>query len=74
MARAVLAMKNELLDEAIEMIRAAGFEPRIFRNHHWKISWVDRFGRRQCLVVASSPGDWRARRQSRATVRRLLRP
>jgi hypothetical protein len=70
----MLEMKNEALEEAVQMIRAAGFKPRVVRNRHWKINWVDRYGRRQHLVVAFSPSDWRARGQSRAMLRRLLRP
>jgi hypothetical protein len=66
-------MRSELLDEAIEMIRAAGFKPRVVRNRHWKIDWVDQHGRRQRLVIALSPSDHRARWQSRATLRKLLR-
>ncbi len=34
--RAVLAM-SELLDDALSTIRAAGFEPSVDRNRHWKI-------------------------------------
>ena len=66
-------MRNDLLDEAVEMIRAAGFEPCVVRNRHWKVQWADQQGRRQCLVVAFSPSDRRARLQSRAVLRRLLR-
>jgi hypothetical protein len=66
-------MKNEALDEAIKIIRAAGFQPRIVRNRHWKVNWIDQRGRRQSLVMAISPSDWRARWQTRATLRRLLR-
>jgi hypothetical protein len=48
-------MRNDLLDEAVEMIRAAGFEPCVVRNRHWKVHWADQQGRRHCLVVAFSP-------------------
>jgi hypothetical protein len=66
-------MRNETLDEAIEMIRAAGFKPRVVRNRHLKVRWVDQHGRHQVLVMAVSPSDWRARAQSRAMLRRLLK-
>ena len=69
----MLAMKNELLDEALSTIRAAGFEPSVVCNRHWKISRTDQHGRTQCLVIALSPSDRRARMQSRAVLRRLLR-
>jgi hypothetical protein len=65
-------MRNELLDEALTMIRAAGFKPNVVRNRHWKITWTDQQGRVQSLVVALSPSDRRARLQSRAVLRRLL--
>ena len=65
-------MRNDLLNEALEMIRAAGFEPDIAHNRHWKISWIDQRGQRQCLVVASSPSDRRARLGSRSVLRKLL--
>ena len=48
-------MRNELLDKALAMIHAAGFEPNIVRSRHWKISWVDRQGRTRLLVVAYTP-------------------
>jgi hypothetical protein len=57
----VLAISNELLDEALAMIRAAAFEPNIARSRHWKISWVDRRGRTRLLVVAFTPGGRKAR-------------
>jgi len=66
-------MRNDLLDEAVEMIRASGFEPCVIRNRHWKISWTDQLGRRRCPVVAFSPSDRRAGLKSRAVLRRLLR-
>jgi hypothetical protein len=65
-------MRNELLDEALATIRAAGFEPNIVRSRHWKIRWVDRQGRTRLLVVAFTPGGRKARMQSRAILRRLL--
>jgi hypothetical protein len=71
--RAVLEMKNEALDEAIGMIRAAGFKPRITRNGHWHISWIDRRGRARRFTVAFSPSDWRSSLNSRAALRRLMR-
>jgi hypothetical protein len=65
-------MKNELLNEALATIRARGFEPSVARNRHWKVNWTDQHGRTRTLVVARSPSDRRARKQSRALLRRLL--
>ena len=62
-------MKNELLVDALAMLRQAGIEPRVTRNRHWKIAWRDQHGRKRLLVVSSNRG---ARAQSRATLRRLL--
>jgi hypothetical protein len=65
-------MKNELLEEALTMIRAHGFEPYITRNRHWKVSWIDQRGRTRLLVISFSPSDHRVRTQSPAVLRRLL--
>jgi hypothetical protein len=65
-------MKNDLLNDAFITLRQAGIKPRVIRNRHWKISWVDQHGRTRLLVVAFSPSNHRARVQSRATLRRLL--
>jgi hypothetical protein len=67
-------MRHELLEDALKTIRAAGFKPTVVRNSHWKIRWLDRRGRKQMLIVAFSPSDYRARAQSRAILRRLLAP
>jgi hypothetical protein len=64
-------MKTELLDEALSTIRAAGFEPSVVCNRHWKMSWTDRHGRTHRLMIVPSPSDRPA--QSRAVLRRLLR-
>jgi hypothetical protein len=65
-------MRNELLEEALLTLRQAGFEPRVVRNRHWKISWTDQCGRTRVLIVAFTPSDRRARVRSRNTLRRLL--
>ncbi len=65
-------MRHELLTEALAMIRARGFKPKVARNRHWKVSWLDQQGRTRVLVVAFSPSDYRARTKSRAVLRRLL--
>jgi hypothetical protein len=65
-------MRNELLEEALAMLRQAGFKPRVIRNRHWKISWTDQCGRTRVLVVAFTPSNRWARVQSRNTLRRLL--
>jgi hypothetical protein len=67
-------MRHELLEEALTKIRAAGFEPTVVCNRHFKISWTNQHGRRQVLVIAMSPSDHRARLRSRSILRRLLAP
>lgn len=32
-------MRNDLLEDATAMIRAAGYTPRVERSKHWKVSW-----------------------------------
>lgn len=65
-------MRNELLEEAFATLRQAGFEPRVVRNRHWKISWVDQHGRTRVFVVPFTPSNRWARLQSRNVLRRLL--
>jgi hypothetical protein len=65
-------MRNELLEEALSTFRQAGFEPRVVRNRHWKVTWTDQYGRTRMLIVAFTPSNRRARLQSRNTLRRLL--
>jgi hypothetical protein len=48
-------MRNDLLDDALEAIRAAGFRPSVVRNKHVKVFWADEQGRRHCLVLSASP-------------------
>jgi len=42
-------MKNEMLDEALIMIRAAGFTPSVARNRHWKCVGPISRAARACL-------------------------
>jgi hypothetical protein len=65
--------REELIADALQLLHAHGFTPRIQENgRHIKIRWVD-FGRRFTLVISRSPSDVNARQQSRATLKRLLR-
>jgi hypothetical protein len=65
---------EELVADALALLHAHGHTPRIEENggRHIKIRWLD-FGRRYTLVISRSPSDLRARQNSRATLRRLLR-
>lgn len=64
----------ELVADALALLHAHGHVPSISENggKHIKIRWADA-GRRFTLVIARSPSDYRARQNSRATLKRLLR-
>ena len=65
---------DELIADALALLHAHGFVPRIQENggKHIKIRWLDA-GRRYTLVISRSPGSNYARQESRATLKRLLR-
>jgi hypothetical protein len=65
---------EELVADALALLHAHGFVPSIQEGggKHTKIRWNDA-GRRFTLVISRAPSDSRARQQSRATLRRLLR-
>jgi hypothetical protein len=63
---------NVLVHEAIATLTARGFIPSVSGKKHVKIRWSDR-GRSYVLVVSRSPSNHRARANSRALLRRLLR-
>jgi hypothetical protein len=67
-------IRGELIADALVLLHAHGFTPRIQENggKHIKIRWSDA-GRRFTLVISRAPSDSRARQQSRATLKRLLR-
>jgi hypothetical protein len=65
--------KNDLVREAVETLIAHGFTPIVSSGgKRLKISWIAAH-HRHVLVISRSPSDWRARLNSRATLRRLLR-
>jgi hypothetical protein len=64
---------RELVDDAVALLRDHGFDPVISNGgRHLRIRWFDR-GRRYTLYVPSTPSDKRARLNSRAALRRILR-
>jgi hypothetical protein len=68
-----MSRRNDLVQEAVETLVAHGFTRIVSSGgKHLKISWVAAHHRR-VLVISRSPSDWRARLNSRATLRRLLR-
>ena len=64
---------NQLLLETLAAVRAAGFEPRVERNRHLKISFIDAQQRRRVIVVSNSPSCPFAIKRNRALLRRILR-
>ena len=64
--------RREFVNKAVATIPAAGFEPYVICNKHWKVSWLDQQNRRHCLIIPASPSDYRGRLNSRAVLRRLL--
>jgi hypothetical protein len=69
-----MTRSEELVTDALALLHAHGFVPRISEGggKHIKIRWFDA-GRRFTLVISRSPGTDHARQQSRATLKRLLR-
>jgi len=64
---------NGLVRDALSMLEQRGFVPVVgTRGKHFKIRWVDG-NRTFTLIVSRSASDWRAQRQSRAVLQRLLR-
>ena len=69
-----MTRSEELIADALALLHAHGFVPRIQENgtRHIKIRWLDA-GRRFTLVISRSPGTSYARQHSRAVLKRLLR-
>jgi hypothetical protein len=69
-----MSRSEELVADALALLHAHGFVPQVQENggRHIKIRWSDA-GRRFTLGISRSPGDSRARQESRATLKRLLR-
>jgi hypothetical protein len=65
---------EELVADALALLHEHGFVPSIAENggKHIKMRWNDA-GRRFTLIISRTPSDSRARQQSRATLKRLLR-
>ena len=65
---------REMVDDACETLKAQGFTPTVdVRYRHIRVWWTDLQGHRRFLVIAQTPGDFRARANSRAALRRMLR-
>jgi len=63
----------ELVDDAVTLLRDRGFVPTVCTNgKHTKVRWFDQ-GRRYTLFIPATPSDHRARLNSRAVLKRILR-
>jgi hypothetical protein len=63
----------ELVDDAVTMLRAHGFVPTVSNGgRHVRVRWHDQ-GRRFTLYIPATPSDHRARLNSRAVLKRILR-
>jgi hypothetical protein len=63
----------ELVHDAVTMLRDRGFVPTVSNGgKHTKVRWFDQ-GRRFTLYIPATPSDHRARLNSRAVLKRILR-
>lgn len=60
--------------ELIRELTAVGLRPRLRRTpgDHYRIEW-EQWGKSYFILTASTPSDYRAVRNARARMRRLLR-
>jgi len=64
---------SELVHDAVTLLRDHGFVPTVCINgKHTKVRWFDQ-GRCYTLFIPATPSDVRARLNSRAVLRRILR-
>ena len=64
---------HELVTDAVALLQDCGFRPVVSNGgKHLRVRWLDH-GRRHTLYIPASPSDWRARANSRAVLRRILR-
>ena len=62
-----------LVEDTLALLRQHGLTGWVEQGTHFKIRFNNRFGRKCLLVVARSPSDWRAFKQNRGELRRLMR-
>lgn len=67
-------MKRTILDTALRELERAGIRPEQWvGGKHIRLRWSSPTGRPRYLTVSCSPGDYRAEKNNRARVRRILR-
>jgi hypothetical protein len=64
---------KDLVRDAVAMLKGHGFAPTVSNGgRHLRVRWFDH-GRRFTLYIPSTPSDHRAKLNSRAVLRRILR-
>jgi hypothetical protein len=64
---------SPLVDDALDLLAENGLTGEVKQGQHYKVLFTNQFGRKCLLIVARSPSDWRAFKQNRSELRRLLR-
>jgi hypothetical protein len=62
-----------LVRDSLTMLAEHGLAGEVEQGPHFKVRFVNVFGRKCLLIVARSPSDWRVFKQNRSELRRLLR-
>ena len=66
--------RNPCLAEVLRALDSAGVAPIVWRGgKHVRVRWRNRQGEWRSYTVPLSPSDWRAVRNTRADLRRILR-
>ena len=66
-------MRNDILKNALSELKSHGIEPIIVHGgKHIKVTWSYQ-GKNRTLVVPYTPSDYRAIRNNRSALRRILR-
>jgi hypothetical protein len=64
---------SPLVVDALDMLAENGLTGAVKEGRHYKLQFVNQFGCQCLLIIARSPSDWRALKQSRSQLRRLIR-
>jgi hypothetical protein len=64
---------SPIVDDALAVLAANGLTGVVKEGRHYKVEFTSLFGRKCLLVIARSPSDRRAIKQSRCQLRRLMR-
>jgi hypothetical protein len=62
-----------LVRDTLTLLAERGLAGEVKQGPHYKVAFINEFGRKCLLVIAHSPSDWRAFKQNRSELRRLMR-